>query len=177
MFLDETGLSTSLHQSKVYAKKGMPAPVIHRHIRGASRSIIGVVTTDGKSSYSVMKKALNKVSFEEFIRNHIIPIATKPYTLIMDNLSIHKNKACLELLKKHQIEVIFQPPYSPEYNPIEFVWGWVKKSLRRGMERNIDDLVNQFINKIKQTNIKLIKSFALKSGYIDNTISNKLDCG
>ena len=109
MFLDETGLSTSLHQSKVYAKKGMPAPVIHRHIRGASRSIIGVVTTDGKSSYSVMKKALNKVSFEEFIRNHIIPLATKPYTLIMDNLSIHKNKACLELLKKHQIEVIFQP--------------------------------------------------------------------
>ena len=119
----------------------MPAPIIHRHIRGASRSIIGVITTDGKSSYSVMKKALNKGSFEEFIRNYIIPLATKPYTLIMDNLSIHKNKACLELLKKHQIEVIFQPPYSPEYNPIEFVWGWVKKSLRRGIERNIDDLV------------------------------------
>ena len=66
-----------------------------------------------------MKKAFNKVSFEEFIRNHMIPLATKPYTLIMDNLSIHKNKACLELLKKHHIEVIFQPPYSPEYNPIE----------------------------------------------------------
>ena len=46
---------------------------------------------------------------EEFISNPIIPLATKPYTLIMDNLSIHKNKACLELLKKHQIEVIFQP--------------------------------------------------------------------
>ncbi len=140
-----------------------------------SRSIIGVITTDGKSSYSVMKKALNKGSFEEFIRNYIIPLATKPYTLILDNLSIHKNKACLELLKKHQIEVIFQPPYSPEYNPIEFVWGWVKKSLRRGIERNIDDLVQQFMNKIKQTNINLIKSFALKSGYIDNTISSKLD--
>ena len=118
---------------------------------------------------------VNKGSFEEFIRNYIIPLATKPYTLIMDNLSIHKNKACLELLKKHQIEVIFQPPYSPEYNPIEFVWGWVKKSLRRGIERNIDDLVQQFMNKIKQTNINLIKSFALKSGYIDNTISSKLD--
>ena len=169
MFLDETALSTSLHQSKVYAKKGKPAPIIHRHIRGASRSIIGVITTDGKSSYSVMKKALNKTSFEDFIRDHIIPLATKPYTLIMDNLAIHKNKACLELLKKHQIEVVFQPPYSPEYNPIEFVWGWVKRSLRRGIEINIDDLVKQFMDKIKQININLIKKFALRSGYINNS--------
>ena len=52
-----------------------------------------------------------------------------------------------------------------------------QKILGRGIERNIDDLVKQFMKKIKQTNINLIKSFALKSGYIDNTTSNKLDCG
>ncbi|VEN74475.1 transposase (fragment) [Candidatus Desulfarcum epimagneticum] len=45
----------------------------------------------------------------------------------MDNASIHKSKKVKEYLKRHRnIHLFYLPPYSPEYNPVELFWKWIK---------------------------------------------------
>ena len=49
----------------------------------------------------------------------------------MDNLSAHKNKNAIAAIHAANAEVLFLPPYSPEFNPIEKVWAKLKEMLRR----------------------------------------------
>jgi len=54
----------------------------------------------------------------------------KKLILILDNGSIHKSKKVRQFVKQHDwIELMFLPPYSPEYNPIERFWHWLKRKV------------------------------------------------
>ena len=51
----------------------------------------------------------------------------KQIIIILDNATIHKSKKVRRYLKRHkQIHLFFLPPYSPEYNPVEIFWKWLK---------------------------------------------------
>ena len=51
----------------------------------------------------------------------------KHIIIILDNATIHKSKKVRTYLKKYkQIHLFFLPPYSPEYNPVEIFWKWLK---------------------------------------------------
>lgn len=49
----------------------------------------------------------------------------------MDNLSAHKGKAVLQAIEQAGASVLFLPPYSPEFNPIEKAWAKIKDFIRR----------------------------------------------
>lgn len=54
----------------------------------------------------------------------------KKMMIILDNGSIHKSKKVQAFIKKHDwVELFFLPPYSPEYNPIERFWLWLKQKV------------------------------------------------
>lgn len=54
--------------------------------------------------------------------------------LIIDNASFHKSTKIIKLLASVNCKVIFLPPYSPDYNPIEHYWTKVKNAIRRASE-------------------------------------------
>jgi transposase len=49
----------------------------------------------------------------------------------MDNLSVHKHPTVVDAIERAGLTVLFLPPYSPEFNPIEMYWSTFKHSLRR----------------------------------------------
>jgi transposase len=53
-----------------------------------------------------------------------------PITLIMDNVRYHKSKETKDLLEQHNVNLLFQPPYSPDLNPIEPSWDTTKNEIR-----------------------------------------------
>jgi len=54
----------------------------------------------------------------------------KKIVLILDNGSIHKSKKVKAFVKNHEwVELFYLPPYSPEYNPIERFWLWLKQKV------------------------------------------------
>ena len=54
----------------------------------------------------------------------------KKLMIILDNSSIHKSKKVRAFVTKHDwLELFFLPPYSPEYNPIERFWLWLKQKV------------------------------------------------
>ena len=65
--------------------------------------------------------------------------------IILDNGSIHKSKKAKGFVKKHDwVELFFLPPYSPEYNPIERFWLWLKRKVYGSKSFNkIEELIQQ----------------------------------
>ena len=55
--------------------------------------------------------------------------------LVLDNASFHKGGRIRDLVEEAGCELLYLPPYSPDLNPIEQCWGWVKARVRRGRER------------------------------------------
>jgi transposase len=55
--------------------------------------------------------------------------------VIMDNASFHKSNKVKELIEKVGCKLIYLPPYSPDPNPIEHLWGNLKRLLRKHPQR------------------------------------------
>ena len=51
--------------------------------------------------------------------------------LIMDNCSSHNNDDVKNILKENNVNYLFLPPYSPEYNPIELAWSKFKQFIKK----------------------------------------------
>ena len=68
----------------------------------------------------------------------LIPVWNINDILVMDNASWHKTKKVKDLLEKHNIKYIYQPPYSPDLNPIEHYWANMKRKIK-SLESKVSD--------------------------------------
>ena len=75
--------------------------------------------------------------FEMYIENFVVPVLGKycfgePRSVVfMDNASVHNGETVRELIQEAGARIVFTPPYSPDLNPIEFMFGEYKKFLKR----------------------------------------------
>jgi transposase len=81
------------------------------------------------------------VFFEQWFSQVLLQEVPDGFTIIMDNASFHREAALLSLIKGSgkNISLLFLPPYSPDFNPIEKSWGNLKKFLRH-FSSNFDSL-------------------------------------
>jgi transposase len=77
---------------------------------------------------------------QKFTDKHII--------IILDNASIHKSKVVMAFLKRwEQIHLINLPPYSPEYNPVELMWKWIKPKIHGFCHQKNIQVIKERISK------------------------------
>jgi transposase len=81
----------------------------------------------------VFKDSCNTILFETWVEEFLIKELKPGQVVIMDNASFHKSKKTKELIKAVGCKIIFLPPYSPDYNPIEKFWAnmkrWIKNNI------------------------------------------------
>ena len=58
--------------------------------------------------------------------------------VVIDNASFHKSKKIVELIQAVNCRIIFLPPYSPDFNPIEHHWAAVKNAIRKAAAKAKD---------------------------------------
>ncbi len=76
--------------------------------------------------------------FMTWLEEVLLPIWNEKDILIMDNASWHKTKKVINFLENNKIKYIFQPPYSPDLNPIEHYWANMKRMIK-GLEDKEED--------------------------------------
>lgn len=89
------------------------------------------------------------MSFEAFIIRKLVPNFWPGYCVILDNCSIHKGKEIEAAIAKAGASLIYLPPYSPDFNPIENFWSKLKNILRSLCPRtyqNLDKAITQAFN-------------------------------
>ena len=96
-----------------------------------------------------LQKAMLLSYFMDKNLQHLL-IIEKPIAIILDNYSVHHAIVFTELCNILNIDLIYLPPYSPKYNPIEQVWRTIKAKISRKFITNIKQLKFIFENEFKQ---------------------------
>lgn len=99
--------------------------------QGKHFTTLGIMGKEGMVFHHSFEGYLNKSYFIHLLKIFIIPMFsnTNKY-LILDNCSSHKNNDVINILKKNNVNFLFLPPYSPEYNPIELAWSKIKQFIK-----------------------------------------------
>jgi len=74
--------------------------------------------------------SMNSKRFEDWFCEFLLPETYEGDVSVMDNASFHNKKRLREYARIYKVTIIFLPPYSPDYNPIEHVWANLKRFLR-----------------------------------------------
>ena len=93
---------------------------------GVKEGLFAPMTFDGSCNRSVLEKWLEEV---------LLPQLSPGKVLVLDNASFHKGGRIRELVEGAGCELLYLPPYSPDLNPIEQCWGWIKARVRRSREQ------------------------------------------
>jgi transposase len=99
--------------------------------RGKNLSVLGAIDTLGMVAATSKLGAMKREDFEQFLQKDLLPLLDENAVIVMDNASIHKGGQIESIIKKAGCRLMYLPPYSPDFNPIELVWAFIKRILRK----------------------------------------------
>ena len=82
------------------------------------------------TSSLTLKGTTNGDTFALFLEKVLIPTLTAGQYVVLDNAKIHKTLMVRKLIEKAGCHLLYLPPYSPDFNPIEKLWSALKRNLR-----------------------------------------------
>ena len=129
-YIDECGLDKYLHREYGYAPRGAP---IYGKVSGKKFKRVNVIAAQCEGRIvapMTYKGTTDSVVFEWWFVNVLLKTAPKDSVFILDNASFHRKRKLRELAARAGCEVLFLPSYSPDLNPIENFWAWLKQRLR-----------------------------------------------
>lgn len=139
IFIDESGANLRMESTYARVEGGqrikMPVP----HNRGPQISMIGAISTNKVEAALYGEWATNGEIFLTFIEKQLLPQLKKEHIVIMDNVKFHLQAAVAAAIESKGSKVIFLPPYSPDFSPIENMWSKIKNTLRKFAPRTLKE--------------------------------------
>lgn len=140
VFIDETGLSTKMARLRGRALRGerCRAGVPHGHWK--TTTFTGALRLTGMTAPFVYDGAMNSNVFLTYIQQVLAPTLEPGDVVVMDNLPAHKAAGVRDAIVAAGASLLYLPPYSPDFNPIENAFSKLKALLRAKAERTIGAL-------------------------------------
>ena len=139
IFIDESGINLALTRLFARSPKGQRARGTRPQKRGKNVSLISAIGSNGLIAQVSLLGSTDGLTFEAFIAQRLVPKLWPGACVLMDNYSIHKGKQIEELIVNAGAKLIYLPPYSPDFSPIENCWSKIKSLLRSIGARNYPD--------------------------------------
>ena len=165
VFIDEAGVSVTMSYNYGWAPPGVK-PVIERPLRGKNVTLIGAIALDGARALRRVEHSVNGDEFIAFLREDLGPVLNPGDIVVMDGPRIHRVDGVAQALAEFGATPLYLPAYTPEFNPIEEVWSWVKTAIRKIGPRRIGRL-REAIEKIwEKLTPDLCAAWIQHSGYL-----------
>jgi transposase len=103
--------------------------------------------------------------FEAYVEHFLAPTLRAGRVVVMDNLSAHKGDRVRELIEERSCELIYLPPYSPDFNPIEEAFSKIKRFLREVRARTREALVEAIGRVLDAVSARDAEGFFEHCGY------------
>jgi transposase len=105
-------------------------------------TFVAGLTLRGMIAPFVLSGPINRAAFEAYVEAVLAPELRPGDIVVMDNLASHKGPTTRALIEAAGAQLLFLPPYSPDFNPIENAFAKLKALLRNAAERTVDGLWN-----------------------------------
>jgi transposase len=140
VFIDETWASTNMARLHGRTPKGerLRTGIPHGHWK--TTTFVAGLRLTGMMATMVLDGPINRDAFQAYVEQVLVRELTPGDIVIMDNLSSHKATAIRQAIEAAGATLLFLPPYSPDFNPIENAFAKLKALLRGAAERTVDGL-------------------------------------
>ncbi len=148
--IDECGFSERVQALYGWSPKGIPL-VVKRKGSWTNHSLLMAVSSSGDHVYEVYKGAITRPIFTSFL-DRLAANDSQQSMFVMDNASIHKG-----LQLRNGVDILYTPPYSPEFNAIELVFAKIKhayRTINSSLEASsVTDLVHHSVQCLSSTDV------------------------
>jgi transposase len=119
--LDETAATTSMVRRYGWAPRGARCRIAAPAGHWKTTTVIAGLRTRGPSAVALLDGPVTGERFRAYVAETLVPTLRPGDTLILDNLGAHKVAGVREAIETAGARLLYLPPYSPEFNPIDEV--------------------------------------------------------
>ncbi len=116
------------------------AAIPHGHWK--TTTFVAGLRNTGMVAPMVLDGPINGLSFQAYIDQVLVPGLRPGDIVVMDNLGSHKRPSVRAAIEAVGASLLYLPPYSPDFNPIENAFAKLKALLRKAAQRTVDGLWN-----------------------------------
>lgn len=131
VYLDESGVNTDM--TRIYGRAVGGARAVDKAPLNTpvNTTILSSIKLNGETAYTTYSGGTTGEKFVDYLKNVLIPTLNKGDVIIMDNMRSHHVKEVKETIENAGMDLLYLPPYSPDFNPIEEMWSKIKSILRK----------------------------------------------
>ena len=139
-FLDESGINRAMTRRYGRSPRGQRVVGSVPENRGPNTTIVGTLGLAGVSAIATLEGAMNGARFQGYVEQTLAPTLAVGDLVVMDNLPAHKVQGIAAAIEARGAQLLYLPPYSPDFSPIEHCWSKVKTYLRKAKARSQESL-------------------------------------
>jgi transposase len=131
LFEDEFSLSNTATISYSWAPCGKQPTIISKQNKRERQTTFGSINIrTGQMVINFADKG-NYQSFKKHLKKILKTFSDAPkIVLVLDNVRYHHARLLTKFLKENEkLEILYLPPYSPDLNPIERAWWFMRESI------------------------------------------------
>jgi transposase len=140
MLRTKHGASTKMARLRGRALRGQRCRAAVPHGHWKTTTFTGALRLGGMTAPMVLDGPMNRIAFQAYIEEVLVPTLRHGDTVIMDNLPAHKGPGVRRAIEAAGATLRYLPPYSPDFTPIENAFSKLKAALRKAAARTVDDL-------------------------------------
>lgn len=165
VFIDETGASTKMARLRGRSKRGQRCRAAVPHGHWKTTTFTGALRLSGMTAPMVLDGPMNRVAFQAYIEQVLVPTLRPGDTVVMDNLPAHKGSDVRRAIEAARATLCYLPPYSPDFNPIENAFAKLKAILRKAAARTIDHLWDAIRDALPKFTTSECENYFTAAGY------------
>ena len=151
IFLDEAGTHLGMTRRYARSEKGKRAYGQAPKTRGKNVTLIGALSwTQGFIAPMTWQGGTDGLTFRTYVEEVLVPTLWEGACVVMDNFKSHQVEGIRDAIEAVGATLIYLPPYSPDFSPIENCWSKIKESLRSQAARTYDALNDAMANAIDE---------------------------
>ena len=128
--------------------------------------MLSSIRMDGTMIHKEFSGAVNREHFMDYVTNSLTPSLHSGDIVIMDNLRTHKVDGVQQTIQSVGAQVLYLPPYSPDFNPIEMLWSKIKSILRKWKARTLSQLHSSIPKAYSLISLSDIFAWFRETGYL-----------
>ena len=140
VFIDETAAATNMVRRYGRAPCGQRCRIAAPHGHYKTTTVTAALRASGPFAIDLMDGATNGMRFQAYVSHILVPALKPGDTVVLDNLAAHKVSGVRQAIEAAGARLLYLPPYSPDFNPIEMAFAKLKAILRTAAARTVSDL-------------------------------------
>jgi transposase len=140
VFIDETGATTKMARLRGRAPRGERCIAAIPHGHWKTTTFTAGLRTTGLVAPMVIDGPMDGAAFLAYVEQVLVKDLAPGDIVIMDNLPAHKVAGVRRAIEAAGASLLYLPPYSPDFNPIEMAFSKLKAILRKAAARTVDAL-------------------------------------